>query len=266
MFKFVVNDSEWQNNKEYYKIVIDTLKTNTKIAIISHRGAGGLLPGNTIEAVNRAIALNVDKIEIDIHQTKDNVLILMHDKKVNSSTNGKGKIKDLTIEEIKKLEITHSFENETKTFRVPTLEAVLEVIKQSQSSLIIEVKNSQEYPNLISTLAETINSHKMKDKVEVFSFDKKFLKEFKSTYSDIRTGLFVLGPLSDTDVPGIETVGVYYHSLVWFKSYKTKLQNRNLKVYAWTVNSQKTMQRLIEMKVDGIITDYPDELQTTLGN
>jgi len=263
--KFVVNDSEWQNNQGKYTITIDTLKTTLKMETIAHRGAAALAPENTLEAVRKALTLSVDKIEVDVHQSKDGVMVVMHDKKVKRTTNGKGKIGALSFKKIKQLEIDHDFAEFNTPIRVPSLEEVLLLVKESDTKLLIEVKNTKAYPQIGATLADLLEKHNMSEKVEVFSFDKKFIKDFKSTYPIYRTGLFVLSPLSDSDVPGIETVGVYYHSLIWFPSYKKKLQKRGLKVYAWTVNSEKSMQRLIEMNVDGIITDKPNILLANTG-
>ncbi len=263
---FVVNDSEWQNNKHIFDIHIDTLKTVTEMNIISHRGAAGLAPENSIEAVKKGIELGAEKIEIDVHQTKDGALVVMHDKKVNRTTNGKGRIKDLSLEEIKNLKIEHDFEEDFENLSVPTLEEVLGLIKESQTDLLLEVKNPKDYPAIGDSIVSTIEKMELTERVEVFSFDKKFVKKFKADYPHFKTGLFVLGPLSSSDVPGIDAIGVYYRSLLWFKSYHRKLKERGLKVYAWNVNSENSMQRLIRMNIDAIITDHPEVLIETMGN
>jgi len=79
-------------------------------------------------------------------------------------------------------------------------------------------------------------------------------------------GIFIFGPLDKTEISETEAVGVYYHRLLWFKSMNKRLSKKGYKVYAWTVNSQRSMQRLIELNIDGIITDHPDLLASTIGH
>lgn len=265
--EFKINDREWQNNTGIFYVSIDTIpKTSNTMQIISHRGAAGLAPENTLEGIQKALELRVEKIEIDIHQTRDNQLVVMHDQKVDRTTNGKGKIQDLDLRTLKALEIKSDMAKTGEPLRIPDLDSVLKLISASNTKLLIEIKYPESYPGLAANLVQLVKKHRLTDQVEVFSFDKKFIRNFKKNYPDFYTGIFVFGPLDYKDVSGIDAVGVYYHSLIWFPSFKDRLKAKQLDVFVWNINSQRSMQRLIKLGVDGIITDRPELLKATLGN
>lgn len=242
---------------------INVTKTNAKIRVISHRGAANLAPENTIKSIEKAIELKVDKIEVDIHQTSDNVLVVIHDEKVDRTTNGRGLIKDLNFKTIKELKIEHEFKD-IGNLKVPSLDEVFTIIKKSTSNLIIEVKNPESYPDLATNLRDLINKHTIQDQVEIFSFDKNFIKIFKKDNPNIKVGYFVIFPYGTNNINDVDAVGIYYPGLIYKKSFIDLLHKKGIKVYAWTVNSEKNMHRFIEMKVDGITTDSPDKLISAL--
>jgi glycerophosphoryl diester phosphodiesterase len=119
--------------------------------IIGHRGAAGLAPENTLASIEKALSLGVDRIEIDIHQTKDNVLVVIHDETLERTTNGKGKIKDLTYREILKYSAGAKFSPACENEKVPTLAEVLDLI-DGKSQLLIELKKATAItPELLKT-------------------------------------------------------------------------------------------------------------------
>jgi glycerophosphoryl diester phosphodiesterase len=107
--------------------------------IIAHRGASGSAPENTLAAIELAIANKADMIEIDIHQTKDGKLVVIHDDKLDRTTTGKGKINELTLEEIKKHDAGSWFNTSFSNEKVPELKEVLELIN-GKCKLLIEIK------------------------------------------------------------------------------------------------------------------------------
>lgn len=97
--------------------------------IIAHRGANRFAPPNTIPATEKAIEMNLDFVEIDVRTTKDGALVLMHNSTVDATTDGKGIVRDLTLDEIKKLDAGIRFKPEFKGTRVPTIEEILAAAK-----------------------------------------------------------------------------------------------------------------------------------------
>jgi len=259
---FLINDMEWENNSLEFKIMIDQAKNqDIKTKMIGHRGAAGIAPENSLSAIKKAIEHNADIIEVDVQQTKDGVLVLMHDKKVNRMTNATGNINTFSHDQLQ-----HVFLKNTVKEPIPCLEDALNLIKESGSKLLIEVKHPDSHPKILQRLGELILQKNMVDKVEIFSFNKKFIEKFKSFYPDFKVGVFVLGPLDMGNLPqNINAVGVYHHSLLWFESIQEKLKEKGLEVYTWNVNAPRSMQRLLEKEVDAIITDRPDVLRQIMG-
>ena len=99
------------------------------VVVAGHRGNVKFAPENTIPAFLKAAELGADLVEMDIRETKDGYLVIMHDETVDRTTNGKGRVEELTLEEIKKLDAGEWFSPEFKGTRVPTLHEVLEAIK-----------------------------------------------------------------------------------------------------------------------------------------
>jgi glycerophosphoryl diester phosphodiesterase len=261
--EFLVNDNEYHNNKGRFILSIDTVQNKGHQQIISHRGAAGLAPENTLASIRKSMELKVDKIEIDVHLTKDEHLVVIHDKKINRTTNGKGRVGDMTLMELQQYSIDNPFGQET--LKIPTLAEVFSLVNSGDEKLLIEVKNPKSYEDIDIILLELIEKFNMEDRVEVFSFDKDFNINFKKAHPHIFVGQFLVSPYGASKIEGVDAVGIYYHSLLFRKSFMEEMRKKDLKVYAWSVNTQRGIQRLIEIGIDGIITDRPDIMKTTLG-
>lgn len=262
--EFLINDTEYHNNGGRLFLSIDSIQTKNSMQIISHRGAAGLAPENTLASIKKGMALNADKIEIDIHMTKDGHLVVLHDKKINRTTNGRGKVSDLNLDELKKYTINDELSG-AEVHKIPTLAEVFALVKDTDSKLLVEVKSPESYDGIDVRLFDLIEKFNMVDKVEVFSFDKDFTVNFKKAHPNIFVGRFLVSPFGADKIQGVDAVGIYYHSLLFKKSFLAHMQKKDIAVYAWSVNTQRAMQRLIELGIDGIITDRPDVLRTTLG-
>ena len=261
--QFLVNDNEYHNNKGRFILTIDTVLNKGDHHIISHRGAAGLAPENTLASIKKSMALKVDKIEIDVHLTKDGHLVVIHDKKINRTTNGKGKVGDMTLEELQQYHIDDPPGNNNLT--IPTLAEVFSLVSNGNEKLLIEVKSPESYQNIDLVLYDLIEKFNMQDRVEVFSFDKDFSINFKKAHPHIMVGQFIISPYGTSKIEGVDAVGIYYHSLLFRKSFMEEMRKKELKVYAWSVNTQRGIQRLIELGIDGVITDRPDIMKITLG-
>ena len=231
-----------------------------KVDIISHRGAAGLAPENSLEAIKLAIELKVDKVEIDIRTTSDGKLILMHDKKFNRTTDGKGRVGKLHSSKLSSLRIPQSLKTHKDYVQIPTFKEVLQLIKESDTNLVVEVKSPRKYGKLSEKITSLIDYYGLNNRVEILSFNKKFIRYYKETYKDYRAGIFVRSPFDYQHIEGVESVGVWHHSLSIWKNFPKKLNEKGLRVYAWTANSKRSMLRLKALGIDGIITDFPNTL------
>jgi len=253
-----------------------------EVLVMAHRGGRGLWPENTIYAFDRAIGSGVDVLEMDIHSTKDGEIVLMHDSTVDRTTNGTGPIHTYTLVDLQKLDAGYNWTTDvgqTYPFRglnipVPTLEDVF--LTYPNTPLNIEIKQTQ--PSIIEPLCEMIHINNMVDNVLIASFDMDTIKEFRNICPEVATTagedevrmLYVLSRLYFGFIyfPPAEAVQVpeYWGDLhVATKRFISAAHNCNMEVHVWTVNDETDMQRMLDLGVDGIITDNPDRLLNLLG-
>ena len=265
-------------SKPYYAGVTDVL-------VIAHQGGDGIFPGDTLYAFEHAVALGADVLEMDAHITKDGEIVLMHDEKVNRTTDGAGLIEDLTLAELKKLDGAYKWSIDgDKTFpfrgqgiQVPTLRELFE--KFPNMRYLIEIKLTKN--PIDKPFCNLIREYHMEEKVIVGSFHDEAMAQFRATCPEIATSgstnevtaYVILGKLF---LGGF--VAPQYQSLQvpWEKSeskgipimtarFIREAHAKNLHVEPWTVNDPELMRQYIEWGVDGIITDRPDLLLQTLG-
>jgi glycerophosphoryl diester phosphodiesterase len=151
------------------------LSDEKRIMVIAHRGASGYAPENTVSAFKKAIMMKADMIEFDVHLTKDGKVVLMHDKTVDRTTDGKGKVKEMTLKELKKLDAGLWFDKKFKGEKIPTLEKVLKKFK-GKILFNIEIKSEGTEEEIV----RLIKKYKLEKDVMVSSFNHQFLKKIKT--------------------------------------------------------------------------------------
>src|SRR3712207_1905347 len=138
----------------------------------AHRGFSGKYPENTLLAFEKAIELGVDGIELDVHLSKDNEMVIIHDENVSRTTNGEGYIKDLTYEEISKLDASYIYTGQYGFNKIPTLREYFELVKDKDVITNIELKtNIFEYPGIEQKVWELIQEYHLESKVIISSFN-----------------------------------------------------------------------------------------------
>jgi glycerophosphoryl diester phosphodiesterase len=254
---------------------------NGKTWVIAHQGGEGIWPSNTMYAFDQAVKLGVDMLDLDVHMTRDGVLVVIHDDSVDRTTNSKGKVKDLTLEQLQRLDAgwywpQYSKETDPHPFRelgirIPALEEVLKAFPNMP--MTIEIK--QQEPSLAQPFCDLLRRYNMTEKVIVPSFREAALTEFRAvcpevmtafTESEVRNFLF-LGDLGARhpsaralQVPiAAGLIQVVTPGMVAFAT------GRGLVVQPWTINQESEMRELIAMGVHGINTDRPDLLLKVLG-
>jgi glycerophosphoryl diester phosphodiesterase len=148
-----------------------------QISLTGHRGAAGFAPENTLSSIKKALDFNTDRIEVDVRQTKDNVVVCLHDETIDRTTNGKGLVNEFTYSDLQKFDAGLKFSKKFKNEKVPTLEEVMQIIN-GKSKLVVEIKDGDElYPELKKKVVELINKYNGKDWIFVHSFnDRGFIK------------------------------------------------------------------------------------------
>ena len=231
---------------------IINLKNNSKIKkpiVIGHRGAKFHALENTINSIKKAIALKADVIEIDVRLTKDNIPVLIHDRKINRTTDGKGSVSKLTLKEIKKFNLNGE--------KVPTLNQVLRTFKDVKFHLHLK-----EYKAALPTL-KLIYKNKAEDRVMIYSFNPKVLQLIKDFNPQIKTTLLYHFPYRNNLklAKNLKLTAINPYYIFATERLIKKAHKLNLKVITWTVNKFDVIEKLIEKGVDGIITDDPSLLK-----
>jgi len=222
----------------------------TMIYVVGHRGAAGVEPENTLKGFRYALELGVDYTECDVHLTKDNQLIVMHDETVDRTTNGTGAIRALTFAEIRSLD---AGEDEV----VPTLTEVLEVVKD-RAILLIELKGE----GVEEQAVETVKEMKMDKRVIFTSFHLDRIRKVKSLDSALKVGAIFGQPPVDASQQALDAgasgIGVHYRNLR--RELVEEAHCYGLDVRAWNPDTVPEMQAMINMGVDGVSTNRPDLL------
>lgn len=229
--------------------------------IFAHRGFSGKYPENTLLAFKEALKLDIDGIELDVHKSKDGKLVVIHDEDVKRTFQGNGEIKNLNYDELLKLKCSKNGFEENLECRIPLLEEVLDLIKDRDIILNIEIKNDiVSYDNIEFDVLNLINKYEVKNKILISSFNHKALRRVKELQGDINIGV-----LYEEEIPNVieyaKEIGAYAihpcKSLITDEIVKEAHDN-NIKVNVYTVNKEADVKRLNSWNVDGIFTDYSD--------
>lgn len=245
-----------------------------KITITGHRGAAGLAPENTLSAIREGMKY-VDRIEIDVHQSLDGEIVVMHDSRVNRTTNGAGFIKNMNWDEISKLDAGSWFAEKYIGEKVPKLSEVIDFVCP-EKMLLIEIKEG-EYPNIEENIVNIIKKKNVINKIIIQSFSTKILKKIHKIEPSLKLHkLFVkkihffgLKIIIGTVVqffnfkkyPYISEYSVYHRFITkYFVKDLDKRTDRKM-INVWVENDIKRAYKLVEKGIDGFITNYPNKFK-----
>ena len=224
------------------------------IEVVGHRGAAGLEPENTLRSIRKAIDLGVDSVEIDVRVTRDGYLVVIHDETVDRTTNGHGYVKDLTFNEIRRLDAG-------KGEKIPTLEEVLNLTK-GKVVLQIELK-AKEATEPTVHLIERNNAER---DVIIISFMHDLLGRVHDLNSALRTGAIFFDVQGDICQRAIDVHSEAIH--VYYRNVNSELienaHKRGLRVSVWSPDEIEDMREMINLGVDEICTNRPDILLNLL--
>ena len=218
--------------------------------LTGHRGAAKLEPENTLLSIQKAIDLGVDQIEMDVHLTRDQHLVVLHDNTVDRTTNGEGPIADLTLAEAKQLDAG-------KGERIPTLQEVLDLVR-GQVVLQIELKG----PNTAEPVIQAVEQNGMENEVLLTSFVHERLREAHQLNPNLRLGALWAAPPPDACEQAINmgAEAIHIQHLNIDSELVQKAHTHGLKIRAWNPDTVEEMQRVIDLGVDAIGSNRPDLL------
>jgi len=258
------------------------IQQKERVLVFAHRGGGGLIPENTLPAFIYSSNLGADVLELDIHRTSDGELVVIHDRTVDRTTVGRGKVSEMTLAELRTLDAGAQFTTDGgktypfrgKGFKIPTLREIFDALPNN----IFNIEPKRQGSEMAEPLCSLIREKDMTNKVIVGSFTQSIIDDMRTACPEVATSAspreavsFFLRerggietsyspPMQALQIPtsigGIDIVT---------KEFVEAAHERNLKVHVWTINSPEEMQRLIDLSVDGIMTDYPNELLKILG-
>ncbi|MCC6458322.1 MAG: glycerophosphodiester phosphodiesterase [Caldilineaceae bacterium] len=232
--------------------------------VFAHRGAKTIAPENTLPAFEQAIALGADGIELDVQCSRDGVLVVMHNFTVNETTNGQGRVAELTAAQLGKLDAGSHFDAKFSNVSVPTLEEVL-VLTSGKIKLNIEVKSQDPMGGSeVEPLVDLIQAGNLYDQVIVSSFNPVTLIKLRAIDPQVTLGLLYAGqhlPAFLREIwlsPILRPEAFHPHHTLIDEEYMLWATAIPAAVNTWTVNDPDEARRLASLGVDTIISDVPD--------
>ena len=216
---------------------------------IGHRGAKGYADENTLASFQKAVDLHCDGIELDVHLSLDDEIMVIHDAAIDRTTNGIGFVKDKKASELKR-------------FGIPTLEDVFLLINK-KCFINIEIKEPKATFKVVALVQKFVSEKQWNyNQILISSFDWEVLNQVSILNSNL-----LIGVLTDSDLEKTlsfaQKINAYsihpFHQLL-AKEKVTLWQQNGFLVFPWTVNDPDEIALLKSFNVDGIISDFPDKL------
>ena len=218
---------------------------------IGHRGAKAYEPENSIRSFRRAIELGANAVELDVRKTKDDEIVVIHDAEVDKTTNGTGKVNELTLQEIKQF-VTEKDE------KIVSLEEAFEFLNK-QVKILVELKET----GFEETVLRLIREKGLEENVIIVSFHEEALRKVRALNDDVATGLIYVRHKNPVEA-ALKLKAEYLLSLYRFthSANVRKAHEKGLKVIVWTINKKEEVATYKKKGVDGIASDRPDILNT----
>ena len=241
--------------------LLQGIRANDGVEIIAHRGAAGKAPENTMAAIRQAIADDTDWVEIDVQETRDGEVIVIHDSDFMKLAGMSQKVWEVPLEKSRKIDIGSWFSAEFSNERVPTLKEILEEVR-GKARVLIELKYYGHDQQLEQRVIDIIEQTGMVDTIAIMSLKYDGIQKVRSLRPEWNIGL-----LSSTAIGNLTTLDVDFlavNSAMATASFIRTAHSVGKQVMVWTINDKFSMSRYMSLGVDGIITDEPELARTVL--
>lgn len=230
----------------------------------AHRGFSGKYPENTMLAYRKAIEAGCDGIELDVQFSKDHELVLIHDEKIDRTCCHKGYVKDYTYEQLSAFDFSYKFKFRVPFQKIPTLREYFELVKNLDIITNIELKTSIiEYPGIEQAVYDLICEYNLQKKVVISSFNHYSILRMKALDPHLVCGFLtescLIAPGSYVSMQKVEGYHPRYTSLS--KEVVQEVHEHGIRINTWTPNGKEDIQKVLDLGVDGIITNYPDRVR-----
>ena len=230
-----------------------------KTLIWAHRGVPVSEPENTLEGFRLAIELGADGIELDVHETADGKLAVIHDGSIERVSNGTGEVAKMTLDELRAFDFGKQYPGKHAHVAIPTLEEVYDLMAPSALTVNVEIKNGT--PAIYQKLYRCMIDHGMTGRIIYSSFNHRMLEEMKKVDADA-----YIAPLYGGGIPKPWLYGAYFHctalhmlytDLYTYPGYLEGSRETGILLNPWTVDSEEDINRMLDMHVNAIITNNP---------
>jgi len=239
--------------------------------VIGHRGASGVAPENTLAAFRKAVELGAAFIETDLQLSRDARLVALHDETLDRTTNGRGPVSGMTLEELRRLDAGSWFRSRVESpdsfggERIPTVQEVLAFGREHEIGLLLELKPTGP-SGAEHAIVGALRASRDIPRSVVLSFSRSVLRRIRELDPLVMTGF-----LFDDRLPSPVSLALEVGARQLLprtdrvtRELVAEAHANDVKVVTWTANSPDEMRKLISAGVDGIMTDYPDRLVAVL--
>lgn len=212
--------------------------------IIGHRGAKAIEPENTLQALVKGMEC-ADFVEIDVRMSRDNELVVIHDRTLERTTNGKGQVNDFTLEQLQELDAG-------KGEKIPTLKEVLDLVRGK--GLIIEIKEAGSEENICAVIKE-----RGFENIMLVSFSPQAIKNAKEMLPNLKTGIIFSKAFKNPVrlALDIKANALLPKSEITSRELVEIAHRHDLMVFSWTLNTEQEIKRAMDMGVNGFASDDP---------
>jgi glycerophosphoryl diester phosphodiesterase len=246
-------------------------RTGKRPRVMGHRGAAGVAPENTLVSFQAAVDAGADVLEMDVHATRDGRVVVLHDPTVDRTTDGTGEVRGLTWEELQRLDASAGFSplaGETAVpftgpLRVPLFDEVLEAFPDA----LINVEIKQGEPALEEAVLAVIDRHRARPRVLLAAEHAVIARRIRAAAPDVLGGMSaedVYGFLTALDDPAyaapafaLQVPATYGDMVIVSEATVARAHALGMEVHVWTVDDPAEMTRLLDLGVDGLITNVP---------